>query len=132
VVRGAEPERDRADPRSQTPRRVPDEPGPLLAGRPRDRTGGRGGPLEHCDGLALSGPTLYVAVNARNRVAIVDLADDGANGSVRTLLRSDAFAFPTAIAVRDEQLLIVNGQLDKMGAGPHLPFTVVTIPAGQE
>ena len=36
-----------------------------------------GGPLEHSDGLALSGSTLYVAVNARNQIAVVDLAEDG-------------------------------------------------------
>ena len=32
-----------------------------------------GGPLEHCDGMALSGSTLYVAVNARNLIAVVEL-----------------------------------------------------------
>jgi Cu-Zn family superoxide dismutase len=88
-----------------------------------------GGPLEHCDGLALSGSTLYVAVNARNRIAVIDLADDGSNGRVRALLRSPAFAFPTAIAVRGDRLLVVNAQLDRMGASPQLPFTVVAIPA---
>ena len=86
-----------------------------------------GGPLEHCDGMALSGSTLYVAVNARNRIAVVELEKDGGAGRVRTILRSDAFAFPTAIAVRDERLLVVNGQLDKMGRTPQLPFTVVVI-----
>ena len=86
-----------------------------------------GGPLEHCDGMALSGSTLYVAVNARNRIAITELEADGAAGSVRETLGSDAFAFPTAIAVRDERLLVVNSQLDKMGGAPELPFTVVAI-----
>ena len=86
-----------------------------------------GGPLQHCDGMALSGSTLYVAVNARNRIAVVELEKDGGAGRVKTILRSDAFAFPTAIAVRDERLLVVNGQLDKMGSAPQLPFTVVAI-----
>jgi sugar lactone lactonase YvrE len=86
-----------------------------------------GGPLEHCDGMALSGSTLYVAVNARNRIAVVELKKDGAAGRVTTMLRSDAFAFPTAVAVRDERLLVVNGQLDRMGRAPQLPFTVVAI-----
>jgi superoxide dismutase, Cu-Zn family len=83
--------------------------------------------LQHCDGMALSGSTLYVAVNAHNRIAVVELEKDGAAGTVRTILRSDAFAFPTAIAVRDERLLVVNSQLDKMGRAPQLPFTVVAI-----
>jgi Cu-Zn family superoxide dismutase len=90
------------------------------------------GPLEHCDGLAISGSTLYVAVNARNEVHVADLSPDGASASVRHVLSSDAFAFPTAVAVRDDRLLVVNGQLDKMGGSPSLPFTVVAIvqPAG--
>jgi Cu-Zn family superoxide dismutase len=92
----------------------------------------RGGPLEHCDGMALSGSTLYVAINARNRIAVVDLANDGASGSVRTMVTSDAFAFPTAVAVRDDGVLVVNGQLDKLGGQPRLPFTVVAIRAPAE
>jgi Cu-Zn family superoxide dismutase len=90
----------------------------------------RGGPLEHSDGMALSGSTLYVAVNARNRIAVIDLADDGATGTVRTILTSDAFAFPTAVAINQDRLLVVNGQLDKLGGNPRLPFTVVAIPVG--
>lgn len=89
----------------------------------------QGGPLEHCDGMALAGSTLCVAINARNRIAVVDLANDGASGSVRTVMSSDAFAFPTAVAVRDDHMLVVNGQLDKLGGVPRLPFTVVAIPA---
>ncbi len=86
-----------------------------------------GGPLQHCDGMALFGSTLYVAVNAGHRIAVAQLEKDGAAGRVRTILRSDVFAFPTAIAVRDERLLVVNSQLDKMGRAPQLPFTVVAI-----
>jgi superoxide dismutase, Cu-Zn family len=86
-----------------------------------------GGPLEHCDGMARCGRALYVAINARNLIAVIDLADDGASGVVRTRLRSDAFAFPTAVAANDDGLLVVNGQLDKIGGNPRLPFTVVAI-----
>ena len=85
------------------------------------------GPFQHCDGMALSGSTLYVAVNARNLIAVLDLDDDGAAGKVRTTLRSDAFAFPTAVAAQNGRLLVVNGQLDKMGRAPQLPFTVVAV-----
>jgi Cu-Zn family superoxide dismutase len=86
-----------------------------------------GGPLEHSDGLALSGSTLYAAVNARNAIAVIDLADDGAAGRVRTILKSEAFAFPTAVALHSDGLLVVNGQLDRMGGTPLLPFTVIAI-----
>jgi hypothetical protein len=82
--------------------------------------------------MALSGSTLYVAINARNRIAVVDLANDGASGSVRTIVSSDAFAFPTAVVVRDDRVLVVNGQLDKLGGAPRLPFTVIAIPAPAE
>jgi sugar lactone lactonase YvrE len=88
-----------------------------------------GGPLEHCDGLAIDGPTLYVAVNARNHIAVVTLADDGSSGQVSGRIRGDTFAFPTSVARRDDQLLVVNGQLDRMGGSPSLPFTVVAIAA---
>jgi hypothetical protein len=87
-----------------------------------------GGPLEHCDGLAIDGPTLHVAVNAHHEIAVVTVAEDGSAGQVRGRIRSDAFAFPTAIARWDDHLLVVNSQLDRMGGSPSLPFTVVAIP----
>jgi sugar lactone lactonase YvrE len=86
-----------------------------------------GGPLQHCDGIALSGSTIYVAVNARNRIALIELADDGSAGAVTSLVRSDDFAFPTSVAFRDDELLVVNGQLDKMSGTPVLPFSVAVL-----
>jgi superoxide dismutase, Cu-Zn family len=86
-----------------------------------------GGPLPHCDGLAVWGSRMYVAVNALNRLAIVELADDGSAGRVSAHVHCDEFAFPTAVAVRHGQLLVVNGQLDKMGDKPDLPFTVTVL-----
>jgi superoxide dismutase, Cu-Zn family len=98
-----------------------------LASREVSEVAVDGGPLEHCDGLAISGSTLYAAVNARNLIAVVDLADDGSAGRVSRLLRSDAFAFPTAVAVSGGRLLVVNSQLDQMGGHPRLPFTVAAV-----
>ncbi len=40
-----------------------------------------------------------MAVNARNLVAVAELADDGSSARVRALLTCDAFAFPTAVAL---------------------------------
>jgi hypothetical protein len=60
---------------------------------------------------------------------VIELADDGASGRVTSTLRSEAFAFPTAVAVHEDRLLVVNGQLDKIGAEPRLPFTVVAVAA---
>jgi superoxide dismutase, Cu-Zn family len=86
-----------------------------------------GGPFEHADGLARDGSFLYVAINARQQVAVLEVQDNGAAASLRTILRSDAFAFPTAVALRCDDLLVVNAQLDRMNGAPELPFTVVAI-----
>jgi len=93
-----------------------------------------GGPLEHCDGLAISGPALYVAVNARNRIAVASLAEDGAEGRVHTILSSDAFAFPTAVAVGGGRLLAALWQLYRDGVvremySPGRPGAVLVLEA---
>lgn len=88
-----------------------------------------GGPLPNCDGLARAGSVLYVAINARGLLAVVHLADDGAAGEVAALMTCESFAFPTAIAVAGDRLLVVNGQLDQMGGTPRLPFTVTAVAA---
>lgn len=78
----------------------------------------QGGPLPHSDGLAIDGPTLFAAVNARNTIAVIDLSADGSSGAVRGLVRSPDFRFPTSIAVAGDGLWVVNGQLDRMGVRP--------------
>jgi hypothetical protein len=46
---------------------------------------------------------------------------------VHTVLRSEEFAFPSAVALGGRRLLVVNSQLNAMGGQPGLPFTVVSI-----
>ena len=87
-----------------------------------------GGPLPHSDGLAIDGMTLYAAVNAHNTIAVIDLSADGGSGAVRGFVRSPDFRFPTAVAVARDGLWVVNGQLDRMGGTPDLPFTIAEIP----
>lgn len=94
-----------------------------------DEVAADGGPLEHCDGMTVNGSRLYMAVNATGVVAVGELSADGASLRVQSLVRSDAFAFPTAVATRRQQLLVVNAQLDKLGGDPVLPFTVAVLPA---
>lgn len=86
-----------------------------------------GGPLEHSDGLAISGSTLYAVVNARERIAVIELEANARAGRLTALLACEGFAFPTAVARMGERLLVVNAQLDCMGGAPRLPFTVVSI-----
>jgi len=87
-----------------------------------------GGPFPHSDGLAIDGTTLYAAVNAHNTIAVIDLSADGGSGAVRGFVRSPDFRFPTAVAVAGDGLWVVNGQLDRLGGTPDLPFTIATIP----
>lgn len=87
-----------------------------------------GGPLKHCDGLAIDGSTVYAAINALGEIAVIELAADGSSGRVRRRMRSEAFAFPTAVGIDAGRLLVVNGQLDQMGGSPRLPFTVTAVP----
>jgi hypothetical protein len=48
---------------------------------------------------------------------------------VTALLSCGDFAFPTAVALDEERLLVVNAQLDQMGGAPRRPFTVIAIAA---
>jgi superoxide dismutase, Cu-Zn family len=86
-----------------------------------------GGPLEHSDGLAIRGTTLYAAINAHNRLAVIEVEPDGGAARVTATIASDAFAFPSAVAVAGDRLLVVNAQLDRMGGAPVLPFTIIAI-----
>ena len=43
-------------------------------------------------------------------------------------MRSPDFRFPTAVALAGDGLWVVNGQLDRMGGKPDLPFAIATIP----
>ena len=70
---------------------------------------------------------IHGTVNARNLVAVASLAENGSAGRVHTIVRSDAFAFPTMVAVGGDRLLVVNGQLDNMGGHPRLPFRAVLV-----
>jgi len=87
--------------------------------------------LTNGDGLVLDGQTLYVVIQQPdNEVAVVELADDFASGTVTSRMQDESLAAPaTAIKVGDS-LLIVNTQFDTMESeeGPVLPFTVSSIP----
>ena len=102
--------------------------------------------LTNADGMDIQGRSLYVVRNANAQIVKVDLSADFSTGVVDTVTTSPAFLFPTAAIVvnpGDEQgdgnghqdddqdgskLLVLNGQLDKLGGGtPKLPFTITSI-----
>ena len=106
--------------------------------------------LTNADGMDLQGRSLYVVRNVNAQIVKVDLSPDFSAGTVDTVTTSPAFLFPTAAIVvnpGDEQgdghgngngpqgddqsgskLLVLNGQLDKLGGGtPKLPFTITSI-----
>lgn len=80
------------------------------------------------DGLALDALTLYVAINQSNEVAVVDLTDDYATGTISRRIEQN-FRFPTAIAAQRNSLYVLNAQLNAlMGqATVQLPFSAVRV-----
>jgi Cu-Zn family superoxide dismutase len=111
--------------------------------------------LTNADGMDINGRSLYVVRNRNAQIVKVDLSQDFSAGAVDTITTSPAFLFPTAAVVvnaddaqgdekgehrskgndNDEndnndgsKLLVLNGQLDKLGGGtPKLPFTITSI-----
>jgi Cu-Zn family superoxide dismutase len=81
------------------------------------------------DGLVAHGSRLYVVQNADNQITEVKLRRGHREGRVRSVLKSDLFAFPTTAARDGSRLLVVNSQFDKRGTGltPVLPFTVAQV-----
>jgi Cu-Zn family superoxide dismutase len=81
------------------------------------------------DGLVAHGSRLYVVQNADNQITEIKLRDDKRSGRVRSVLKSNLFAFPTTAARDGSRLLVVNSQFDKRGPGltPVLPFTVASV-----
>jgi sugar lactone lactonase YvrE len=62
------------------------------------------------DGILLDGDTLYVVQNRDNRVAVVDLAEDLASGTVSGALTHPEFDVPTTVTSSDGALYAVNAR----------------------
>jgi sugar lactone lactonase YvrE len=82
------------------------------------------------DGLAIAGQKLFVACNASGSIAEVTLATDFRSGTVLAHAADTRLAFPTAIAVDRDALLVVNAQLNALAPGksPALPFSITRLP----
>ncbi|WP_415784224.1 superoxide dismutase family protein [Deinococcus saxicola] len=81
------------------------------------------GGLKNGDGLLLDGQTLYVARNADGVVSKVGLSADYGSG---TLMMEEPLAglrFPTTLAKVGADVVVTQGQLDKLQGGtPETPF----------
>ena len=69
-----------------------------------------GASVANGDGLLLRGHTLYVVRNRNNRIAVVRLSGDLANGRVTRTIASRAFDVPTTVARIDGRLYAVNAR----------------------
>jgi sugar lactone lactonase YvrE len=71
-----------------------------------------GVPMTNGDGLLLVARTLYVVQNRLNRVAVIELDDQGTSGVVTDYLTSDDFNVPTTVARLGESLYLPNAKFD--------------------
>jgi sugar lactone lactonase YvrE len=69
-----------------------------------------GASVANGDGLLLRGRTLYVVRNRNNRIAVVSLSADLANGRVTRTIRSSQFSVPTTLARIGNRLYAVNAR----------------------
>jgi len=79
------------------------------------------------DGLALAGNTLYVVQNGADQVAVVNLSDDLASGSLAEVIEDERLSNAATAALIGDALLVVNAQFSRMNGTPELPFTVSVI-----
>lgn len=64
------------------------------------------------DGLVLEGRRLWVIQNWINQVSRVQLNQDLTAGTVESVIKNDAFQFPTTAVLFDNKLAVLNAKLD--------------------
>ena len=81
-------------------------------------------------GAFIAGQDLFVACNASGSIARVTMASDFRSGKLLSNAPNPKLAFPTAIAIDGDSLLVVNAQLNALAPGksPSVPFTVTRLP----
>ena len=86
------------------------------------------GGLRNGDGLVLQGQDLYVLRNEDNEILRLALAEGWGSARAAQRITDPRLRFPTTAAATGEDLLVVNGQLNKLKEPPPLlPFDVVTV-----
>ena len=81
------------------------------------------------DGLLLDGTTLYLVRQPQAEIVRIALSADLSSGKVVTRLRDAALLWPSTLAKKGNELLVVNTQFNtKDKEPPKQPFTVAVIP----
>lgn len=87
------------------------------------------GGLNNGDGLLLDGRTLYVSRNKDGIISKVMLGADYASGQVMAEEPVTGLRFPTTLAAIGGDLIVSQGQLDKLQGGtPETPFRLTRFP----
>lgn len=79
------------------------------------------------DGLRRQGRTLYVVQNQLNQIAVVQLDEDWAGGSVKGTITDPNFDVPTTVGLFGKWLYAVNARFTTPPT-PDTPYTVVRVP----
>jgi len=85
--------------------------------------------LTGIDGLLLDGTTLYLVRQPAAEIVRITLSPDLSSGKVLARLSNPALLWPSTLAKKGNELLVVNTQFDtKDKRPPQQPFTVAVIP----
>lgn len=85
--------------------------------------------LDGGDGLALIAQRLFLVRQSAGEVVALDLSPDLLTAVERKRIKPTELAWPATVAVRGDQLIVANSQLNRRGSGdPVLPFSLVSIP----
>jgi sugar lactone lactonase YvrE len=87
----------------------------------------KGVSVPNVDGIVVRGKTVWAVQNFLNQVSRIKLNHDLSSGTVKDVIKSDAFNIPTTAALFGNTLAVVNAQFQQ----PASPFEVVLVPARQ-
>ncbi len=86
-----------------------------------------GASVSNGDGILLHDSTLYVVRNTNNEIAVINMSEDFASGSVTRTITNSNFNVPTTIARFGDSLYAVNAKFGTPPAGT--PYEVVKVKA---
>ena len=84
--------------------------------------------LTGIDGLLLDGSTLYLVRQPEGELVRITLSPTLTTGKVVARLKNPAFLWPSTLAKRGDELLLVNTQFNTKGKETPKPFSLAVIP----